>query len=101
MHQATYIGICPATGKRMYLDRKTATKIGRLHHEHLSPYRCEDCGHFHIGHLPPDIIRGADTRTDRYRPVSHARDDDREPELKRLDELRAARELIVTGRWIR
>lgn len=96
VHQATHVGICTATGKRMYLDRKTAVKIGRLHHEHLSAYRCDDCGHWHLGHLAQDILRGRETRTDRYRPVRHARDDDLESE--RLDELRALREALATGR---
>lgn len=93
-----YLAHCAATGKRMYADRRTASKIARLHHEHMSVYRCEDCQHYHVGHLPPDIIRGTGTRTDRYRPVRHARGDDHGPETDRLEELRTARDLIVTGR---
>lgn len=92
-----YLAHCAATGKRMYADRRTASRIGRLHHEHLSAYRCDRCGYWHVGHLPSDIIRGADTRTDRYRPVHHARDDDQTPELDKLRRLEAARQLIVTG----
>lgn len=93
-----FLSHCPATGKRMYADRRTASRIARLHHEHLSVYRCDECRYFHVGHLPRDVIHGAVSRTDLYRPVQHARGDDQAPEMDQLERLQAARQMILTGR---
>ena len=91
-------GHCQATGKIMLLDRASARKLARQHPDHMHEYRCDACGHYHIGHLAPAVIRGILTRSDIYQPVTHARSDDQQPELSVLDELRAARELLRTVR---
>lgn len=70
-----YIGHCQVTGKVMYSDRRTAAQAARRHPDHMNPYCCDACRYWHIGHLAPGIIRGRITRGDRYRPVSHACDD--------------------------
>lgn len=48
---------CEVTGKRGYLDRKTARQNRRAtlkrtgeHTSDLNVYRCEHCEMFHIGH---------------------------------------------------
>lgn len=46
-----YLGTCDATGKRMYSERSTAKKVAReMRGRGLTTYRCDDCGHWHIGH---------------------------------------------------
>lgn len=56
---ARYIGTCPTTGKRSYLERATAKKAVRVMGtgNHLATYRCEDCGHWHVGHRRPEGTR--------------------------------------------
>lgn len=45
---------CPATGKIRHVDRATARKIAaRLYPgAHMNAYQCDDCGFWHIGHMP-------------------------------------------------
>lgn len=47
-----FIGTCHDTGKRAYLDRPTAKKAIRVMGtgNHLAAYRCDFCGHWHVGH---------------------------------------------------
>lgn len=91
------LGRCTTTGKLSFRDRAAARRLAKHHPDHMSEYRCEYCQLFHIGHTAPAIIRGKTTRTDRYRPVHHARPDDMTPELDTLEHLQAARKLIATG----
>jgi len=52
------LGVCKTTGKRMFVNGYIASKaVGRMYVQgkygqpgDLHSYRCEDCGHFHIGH---------------------------------------------------
>lgn len=43
-------GKCPATGKRVYLTRRLATKAARLLSARASAYRCPQCDKFHVTH---------------------------------------------------
>lgn len=51
---------CPLTGKLIYASRKLArrarSQLVRAHE--LNVYRCEGCGGYHIGHMPPEVRRG-------------------------------------------
>lgn len=52
------------TGKVRYWSRKDArAALRRLKgagraEGHLQPYICDYCGHFHLGHIPPEVSRG-------------------------------------------
>ena len=64
MSVSTYItkyDTCPATGKRVYVTKARAhvfaKKVGRKNRKAGDPhpvhvFRCESCGHYHIGHDP-------------------------------------------------
>jgi hypothetical protein len=60
--QASYT--CEAHGKRTWPDRKDARKVtktmryGGESATGLREYRCDVTGHWHIGHLPPDVVHG-------------------------------------------
>ena len=52
------------TGKRRYSDRKRAKSARGRTRQHdsskgrLNVYRCDFCGFFHLGHLPPEVRNG-------------------------------------------
>lgn len=60
--QAAYT--CEAHGKRTWVERKEAKRVTRTmryggeNAARLREYRCDVTGHWHIGHLPPDVVRG-------------------------------------------
>lgn len=55
---------CPVTGKRGFRARKAAKAAARRGGlRDLSTYRCPDCNHFHLGHLPAGIRHGDYDRT--------------------------------------
>ncbi len=67
-YHRTYIGSCPC-GKRGYLTRRDAKRAAKetakstppdANRGHLDVYPCRltDSRLFHIGHLPPAVIRG-------------------------------------------
>lgn len=58
------IGGC---GKAAYTERSGAKKAARKYGGHLRPYRCEKCGQWHVGHLPPAVLYGQATADDVYR----------------------------------
>lgn len=63
---ATYsgcIGRCGHCGKYSYLSRAKAKRAVRRLADRMSAYRCRNGGDmWHIGHLPPVVIRGAVSR---------------------------------------
>lgn len=66
--QPTWAGICAAAGgKRQFLSRKAARSERK--YPRLTPFRCDHCGYWHLGHLPPVVKRG---RADRD-TVSHGK----------------------------
>lgn len=60
--QAAYT--CEAHGKRTWPERKDARKVTKTmryageNGARLREYRCDVTGHWHIGHLPPDVVAG-------------------------------------------
>jgi hypothetical protein len=53
----------PQCGKKGYLTRADAKKALRGHRgfgfdRHVRPYRCDDCGCWHLGHLPAAVRLG-------------------------------------------
>jgi hypothetical protein len=58
-------GSCAATGKKSYLSRRDAKKVAKRVYpggEHMSSYRCSECGFWHNGRMPK-LVR--DGRVDR------------------------------------
>lgn len=55
-----YIGWCSTHEKNIYADRKTARRaIRSLHGKGMSPYPCDVVPFgWHIGHMPPQVLRG-------------------------------------------
>lgn len=55
-------------GKRAYATRRQAKQAARDFHpgEHLSVYRCDRTGTYHVGHLPMRVLRGRDDRGHHY-----------------------------------
>ena len=62
----SYGGRCPATGKAKWLTKADARKHARRAHagEHMSTYACDDCGMWHVGHLPVSVRKGVEGRQD-------------------------------------
>jgi hypothetical protein len=68
-----WLGICATTGKRSYSTRKAARRSERQQRAakgHMSTYQCE-CGWWHLGHLPAEVVAGHVTR-DEIRPRGSA-----------------------------
>ena len=58
-----YVGTCHETGKRQYLARSEARRAARSQPSRkLSAYQCKGCDMWHLGNLPPDVVRGEFTR---------------------------------------
>lgn len=56
---AQYVEVACPTGKRSFLNRRTAKKWMRQHEMHeCRPYRCDECELWHVGHLPKPVIAG-------------------------------------------
>lgn len=64
--QVPEAGRCGATGKRMWSTRRRARTAARRVNpgEHMSAYRCDGCGWFHIGHIPRAVVDGVIERSD-------------------------------------
>lgn len=64
------IGLCP-TGKRSYVTRAGAKRLVRVlkaeGDKGVRPYWCEDCEHWHAGHLPDDVRTGRRSAAEIYR----------------------------------
>lgn len=59
--------LCP-TGKRAHSTRRSAkAHAARLRPDHLREYQCEQCGYWHVGHLPARVRRGEVTATEYYK----------------------------------
>lgn len=59
-------GACP-TGKRQHPSRRSAkAHSARLRPERVREYQCEQCGTWHVGHLPAAVRRGELTATEHY-----------------------------------
>lgn len=62
---------CERCGKATFADRKTARRSarnGRTTAERLREYRCpHNVAHWHIGHLPRDVVRDRRTIDQVYR----------------------------------
>lgn len=60
----TGLATCPNCGKRRYYDRRTARAAARRTpgRGRLNAYRCGDF--WHLGHLPPGVTAGQDSRDD-------------------------------------
>lgn len=67
--EARWVAGCP-TGKRGYLDKAGAKRVARK----LPPngasrpraYRCKDCAHWHVGHIPTAVVAGRLDRREVY-----------------------------------
>lgn len=59
-----------STGKRTWARRADAREYANRNHrgghDRLSPYRCDECGLFHVGHLPRAVLAGTMTRNEYY-----------------------------------
>ena len=59
-------GSCPS-GKREYPSRRSAkVHSARLRSQGVREYQCEQCGAWHVGHLPARVRRGELTATEHY-----------------------------------
>jgi hypothetical protein len=50
-----------STGKWAWSTRRGAKVAARVKHPddpRLRAYRCDECSHWHIGHIPPAVARG-------------------------------------------
>lgn len=64
--QAYIVGACPS-GKRCHDSRASAkAHAARLVGDHLRPYRCDQCGYWHVGHIPRAVLQGLRTSTEHY-----------------------------------
>ena len=64
-----HMGYCDQHAKRLYSSRKQARKQIREHRHHrgMREYPCTlVAGHFHIGHLPRDVLKGRITAPEIY-----------------------------------
>lgn len=58
-----------ACGKVAHPTRRVARRVAALYPtEHLRPYRCAHCHWWHLGHLPPAVVRGIATADEIYHP---------------------------------
>jgi hypothetical protein len=61
-----------SSGKLGWESRKGAkqfnTRIVRGGGDCLAPYECDECGYWHLGHLPRAVREGTIGRTDFYAP---------------------------------
>lgn len=59
---------CPS-GKVGFVTRKKAKRFvngGTIRGDHMRPYICEDCGYWHNGHVPSQVMRGNKTARQVY-----------------------------------
>src|SRR5688572_23718483 len=55
---------CEAHGKKTWMDRKEARRTirtmrwGGVDSSRMREYRCDVTGHWHVGHMPPDVVAG-------------------------------------------
>lgn len=68
--------VCEATGKRGYFSKRDARTARARHHQasSLSVFRCDACGHVHLGHLPLGVRVGMISRS-AYKDAARARAD--------------------------
>lgn len=65
------IGYCSHCFKLSYPNRKAARRVTNIHSSHKAPYRCPVNDIFwHVGELPPSVIRGYVDRGTYFREVS-------------------------------
>lgn len=66
-----HVGVCQATGKRMFTSRGDAKRNARIAHPGttLSAYRCSNCRSWHYGNLPPPVRKGILQRGASNRPA--------------------------------
>lgn len=57
---------CPS-GNLAHTSRRDA-KVHAVRHRggHVRPYRCDDCGLWHIGYLPVQVRRGLESADEHY-----------------------------------
>lgn len=57
---------CEVHGKSAWIERDAAKAAARSMREEsrMREYRCEETGHWHIGHMPPSVMRGEETMTE-------------------------------------
>lgn len=64
---------CPVTGKRAYTSRKNAKaallKLAHGGRNRMRPYECDECGKWHIGHMPGRVRAGEVSAADYYANV--------------------------------
>lgn len=59
-------GTCPS-GKRCHQTRRSAkAHSARLRGDHLREYLCQNCGFWHVGHLPRVVMIGSSTAAEIY-----------------------------------
>lgn len=60
-----YIGWCPKHEKKIYAERKLARRaIRQMHEKGMSAYPCDEvAGGWHVGHMPPEVLRGDKPRS--------------------------------------
>ena len=64
---ALAIGYCSDHDKLLYVDRKTARRAAKAHPTHKNEFQCSvNPLMWHIGELPPAVIRGEMTRDEYF-----------------------------------
>lgn len=65
------MGWCTVHGKLLYVNRKVARQAAREHPSHKNEYPCDkNPAMWHIGELPPAVIKGEMTRTEYFGSIS-------------------------------
>lgn len=91
------MGSVTECGVRGYETRHAAKQAANGHHDnHVRPYKCRDCDYWHVGALPPEVIRGDMTAAEFYEEkadaAAAAREHRRSPEATlRRARLKASR----------
>lgn len=88
------MGSVTECGVKGYENRHDAKQASKGHHDsHVRPYRCQDCGYWHLGALPEQVIRGELTADEFYRErADRARENRRSPAaMLRRARLKASR----------
>lgn len=71
-HMADVVHTDCSSGKRSHATRRGAKAhayaLRQDTGQHLRPYLCEECRHWHVGHLPAQVLRGRKTADQVYRP---------------------------------
>lgn len=61
------IGWCDNCGKLLYLDRRKARAIGKLHHPRKGTYKCPmNEFMWHVGGVPRAVVEGFFTRDEYF-----------------------------------